>query len=160
MNQVYLLTGGNMGDRLDYLAKAATAIEKNCGAVVRRSSLYETAAWGMEEQEAFLNQMLEVRTKLTAEEVLSCILLIEEGLGRKREVKYGPRLIDIDIIFFNDEIIDSNGLEIPHPRMAQRRFVLKPLAELAPDKMHPTLKKTVKELLSDCTDPLGVNKFS
>jgi 2-amino-4-hydroxy-6-hydroxymethyldihydropteridine diphosphokinase len=160
MNQVYLLTGGNMGNRQNYLSKAALAIEKNCGSVVRRSMLYETAAWGMEKQEPFLNQVLELHTKLGACELLSCLLSIEEGLGRKRKEKYGPRLIDIDILFFNDEIINTEGLEIPHPRMAQRRFVLEPLAELAPGKVHPVLKKTVSALLKSCNDPLAVNKFS
>ena len=160
MNVVYLLTGGNIGDRNNYLSKARKSIEKNCGPVFRESSIYETAAWGKEEQNTFLNQVLEIRTGLSAERLLSSILEIEESLGRKRELRYGPRVIDIDILFFNNEIIDLPGLKIPHPQMQHRRFVLEPLAEIASGKIHPVFHKTITRLLEECKDPLPVNKIN
>src|ERR1051325_9065151 len=101
MKEVYLLTGGNIGDRLDYLSKAKEEIEKKCGLVIQESSVYETAAWGNEDQETFLNQVLKIETGLEPERLLQAILQIEEELGRKRKLKYGPRTIDIDILFFN-----------------------------------------------------------
>jgi 2-amino-4-hydroxy-6-hydroxymethyldihydropteridine diphosphokinase len=124
------------------------------------SSIYETAAWGMENQEAFLNQVLEIETNLNPDELLQSILQIEEGLGRKRELKYGPRTIDIDILFFNDQVIDQEGLKIPHPQLQNRRFVLVPLNEIASNKIHPIFKKTISQLLAECPDPLTVNKFN
>jgi 2-amino-4-hydroxy-6-hydroxymethyldihydropteridine diphosphokinase len=160
MNEVYLLTGGNIGDRQRYLLQARSDIEKRCGDIIRESSLYETAAWGNEQQEAFLNQVLEVQTKQTPDEVLKTILQIEEHLGRKRELKYGPRTIDIDILFFNNEVINQPGLVIPHAEIQHRRFVLVPLNEISPYKMHPLLKKTIAQLLAECPDPLAVNKFN
>lgn len=160
MNEVYLLTGGNIGDRQRYLLQARSDIEKRCGDIIRESSLYETAAWGNEQQEAFLNQVLEVQTKQTPDEVLKTILQIEEHLGRKRDLKYGPRTIDIDILFFNNEVINQPGLVIPHAEIQHRRFVLVPLNEISSNKIHPLLKKTIAQLLAECPDPLAVNKFS
>ena len=160
MNEVYLLIGGNMGDRMMYLTKAKKEIEKQCGQIVQQSSVYETAAWGMEEQAAFLNLALEIETQLSPQQLLKTILTIEENLGRKRNIKYGPRLIDIDILLFGDAIIDVHGLKVPHPQMQHRRFVLEPLNEIAPEKIHPVLQKTIAQLLSACTDPLTVNKIN
>ena len=160
MNEVYLLIGGNMGDRIVYLTQAKEEIEKQCGHIIKQSSVYETAAWGMEEQAAFLNQVLEIQTHLSPQQLLRTILTIEEILGRSRNIKYGPRLIDIDILLFGDEIIDVYGLKIPHPQMQHRRFVLEPLNEIAAEKIHPVFQKTIAQLLSACTDPLTVNKFS
>ena len=160
MNEVFLLTGGNIGDRMDYLQKAKKTVEKKCGRVLKQSSVYETAAWGMENQEAFLNQVLKIETLLSPDELLKSILEIEEELGRKRELKYGPRTIDIDILFFNDEIIDRPGLKIPHPQLQNRRFVLIPLNEIASEKIHPIFQKNVSQMLVECPDPLAVNKFN
>lgn len=160
MNEVYLLTGGNIGNRLEYLSKAKEEIRKRCGSVLKESSIYETAAWGMEEQEAFLNQVLKVETSLDPGQLLRSILQVEEELGRKRQLKYGPRTIDVDILFFNDDVIDQQGLKIPHPQIQNRRFVLVPLNEIAPDKMHPVFQKPVFQLLTDCPDLLEVNKFN
>lgn len=159
MNEAYLLTGGNIGNRLDYLNKAKEKIEKSCGLVLQQSSIYETAAWGKEDQQAFLNQALKIKTQLTPQELLKAILQIEATLGRKRDVKYGPRTIDIDILFFNNEIINEQGLTIPHPEMQNRRFVLVPLNEIAPNKIHPVFQKTISRMLAECPDPLQVNKF-
>jgi len=160
MNEVYLLTGGNMGDRPDYLERARAAVSVAVGPVRAASAVYETAAWGLEDQPSFYNQVLRVDTVLGAQDVLHAVLAIEQSLGRKREAKYGPRTIDIDILFFNNDVIDLPGLVVPHPQMAFRRFVLAPLNELAPDKPHPVLKKTVAELLAACPDKLAVHKIS
>jgi len=159
MNDAYLLIGGNMGDRLLYLSKAKEAIEKECGKIVSQSSVYETEAWGLKEQEPFLNQALEIETPLLASGLLTAILQIEENLGRKRNIKYGPRLIDIDISFFNDDVINIHHLKIPHPEMQNRRFALQCLNDIAAQKLHPVLQKTVAQLLAECTDPLTVHKF-
>jgi len=160
MNEAFLLTGGNIGDRKNYLWRAKKEIEERCGKILKQSSIYETAAWGKEDQEAFLNQVLKIETGLSSEELLHTILKVEEDLGRKRDLKYGPRIIDIDILFFNNEVIDLHGLKIPHPQIQNRKFVLVPLNEIAAEKIHPVFQKTVSRLLSECPDPLTVNKFS
>lgn len=160
MNEVYLLTGGNMGNRIHYLSGAKKEISNHCGPVLRSSSVYETEAWGKEDQEPFLNQVLCIQTNLSPEDLMTGIFRIEEGFGRKREERYGPRLIDIDILLYNDLVVDHPGLTIPHPRMQSRRFVLTPLAEIAPGKMHPVLKKSISTLLDECDDPLKVNKIN
>ncbi len=149
-----------MGDRSVNLSKATSAIEKNCGPVIETSSVYETEAWGRQDQPPFLNQALLIHTKLSAEDLMEMILKTELELGRKRMVPYGPRLIDIDILFYNNDVIEKPGLHIPHPRMKERRFVLAPLDEIASRKFHPVFNKTVAQLLADCSDPLTVNKIN
>jgi len=160
MNYVYLLIGGNMGDRMANLTKASNKLNIECGSITSSSSIYETEAWGYKEQPAFLNQALIIETSLNAEKLLAAILKIEIDLGRKREIPLGPRIIDIDIIYFNDEIIRSSNLTIPHPSMAERKFVLTPLAEIAPAYIHPILLKTNEVLLKDCGDSSVVYKKS
>lgn len=160
MNQAYLLIGGNRGNREGFLAAARKEIEKECGPVRRQSSLYETAAWGHEAQAAFLNQALEIETPLSAANLLQTVLQIEEGLGRVREIKYGPRTIDIDILFFNAAVVQEKALQIPHPQLQNRRFVLVPMNEIAPELCHPVFKKTVAQLLKECPDKLDVHKIS
>ena len=159
MNSAYLITGGNIGSRQEELNYAARLIQERCGTIIDRSSLYETAAWGKTDQESFLNQALVLETTLNARDLLNEILYIENLMGRDRVEKYGPRIIDIDIIFFNHQVIRENGLIIPHPEMAKRRFVLEPLNQVIPAYIHPIYYKTVSELLDQCDDSLPVKKI-
>ncbi|MEY4279454.1 MAG: 2-amino-4-hydroxy-6-hydroxymethyldihydropteridine diphosphokinase [Bacteroidota bacterium] len=160
MNKVYLLIGGNMGDRMANLTLSMNAIEKEIGSIQKMSSIYETAAWGNTEQPDFLNQALEIETPLNAEQVMEGLLKIEKQMGRERLIPMGPRSIDLDIIYFNKDIIDRPSLEIPHPRLAERKFVLLPLSEIAPDFIHPIFQKTNEVLLKECGDSLAVYKKS
>jgi 2-amino-4-hydroxy-6-hydroxymethyldihydropteridine diphosphokinase len=159
MNKAYLLIGGNMGDRKAMLATAQQEIGNACGEILQQSEVYETAAWGKTDQDAFLNQVLLVATPMDAETLLATVLDIELKMGRKREMKYGPRLMDIDILLFNNEVIDLPGLQVPHPHMQARRFVLEPLSALVPNLLHPVLGKTISQMLDQCTDPLEVYKL-
>ncbi|HEY1114437.1 MAG TPA: 2-amino-4-hydroxy-6-hydroxymethyldihydropteridine diphosphokinase [Chitinophagaceae bacterium] len=159
MNLAYILTGGNLGDREENLRLARVAIEQNCGRITCTSALYETEAWGLKDQGPFLNQALELKTGQGAKDLLEILLSIELSLGRVRDVKYGPRIIDIDIIFFNHEVIELPGLVVPHPQMHLRRFALEALAEIAPGYRHPVFNKPVSQLLAECTDTLAVNKL-
>ena len=159
MNTAYLITGGNIGQSEQQLAFAARLLEERCGRIVDRSSMYITAPWGKSDQPEFLNQAVVLDTTLNAQELLTEILYIEHLMGRNREEKFGPRIIDIDIIFFNHQVIRQDGLIVPHPEMQNRRFVLQPLSEVIPAYIHPVYYKTVLELLRDCSDDLPVNKF-
>ena len=159
MNKTYLLLGSNMGNSKSRLIKAILQIEKNIGKVTRQSSLYATAAWGNTNQPDFLNQVIIVETKLSALQTMQTILSIEKKMGRIRTLKNAPRIIDIDILFFNKEIIEMDHLIIPHPQIQNRRFVLVPLNKLSPNLMHPVLKKSVHQLLVHCADKLNVKKF-
>ena len=159
MNKAYLLIGGNEGDRLLHMEQARANIELICGAVEQVSSLYITAAWGKTDQADFLNQALLINTGMDPHTLLISILSIEEKMGRKRTVKNAPRIIDIDILFYNRLIMGDTGLIIPHPRIPERRFVLEPLAEIAPGFIHPESGKTIRQLLRECTDTLAVKKM-
>lgn len=158
MNRGYLLLGSNMGNSRQQLTIAIKHISKKVGQPVRQSGLYQTAAWGLTDQPDFLNQVIIVNTKLTAVELLKAILSIEEKMGRIRTVKNAPRIIDIDILFFNKEIISQPDLAVPHPEIQNRRFVLTPLNELSPAFIHPVLLKNVHSLLEICKDKLNVKK--
>ena len=159
MNSTYLLLGSNIGNSREQLSTAIHQIKMNTGKLIRASHLYSTAAWGNPNQPDFLNQVIVVETKLSAQETLKSILAIEKKMGRVRTVKNAPRIIDIDILFFNKEIIDQPDIIIPHPEIQNRRFVLIPLNELAPQLIHPVLKKSVHQLLTACPDQLNVKKF-
>jgi len=158
-NKAYLLIGGNVGDRLFYLEQAVTLLQKNCGKVVTSSSIYETAPWGNTQQASFLNQALALHSGFSAFELMYHLLHIEEEMGRIRQEKNGPRIIDIDILLFNQEIHTANDLTIPHKELQNRRFVLAPLAEIAPSVTHPVLNKTIQQLLIECPDLLPVKKY-
>lgn len=160
MKDVYLLIGGNMGDRIANLQQALNEIALRCGTIENISALYETAAWGKTDQPDFLNQVLCIDTGLSPRKLLTSILEIENRMGRFRDVPLGPRTIDIDILFYGQQITRDTGLEIPHPRIAARRFVLTPLNEIAPDFIHPLYNLPISELLRNCVDPLPVNKYN
>ena len=160
MNKTYLLTGGNEGDRYLHMQQARANIELICGRIIRVSALYETAPWGKTDQADFINQVLLIETLLRPKDLLQSIFEIEKALGRKRSIRNAPRTIDIDILFYDDEIIESAGLTIPHPRISERRFVLEPLNEIAADYMHPVLHKSIRQLLQECKDELAVKKIS
>lgn len=157
MNTIFLLIGGNLGDRFLNLQKASELIAETIGGIQKKSAVYETAAWGLVEQPSFLNQALQVETELSPENLLSEIHLIEEKLERKRLQKWGTRTMDIDILFYESQVIDTPNLIVPHLYLHLRRFTLVPLCELIPDFVHPVLQKTVRELLEECEDELEVN---
>ena len=148
-----------MGDSHEKLLLAQKNIAADVGNITAVSSIYSTAAWGNIDQADFLNQVLMVETNLTASKLLQAVLAIEKNMGRVRTIKNAPRIIDIDILFFNNKIIQQKKLVIPHPEIQNRRFVLTPLAELSPNFVHPSLKKTIHQLLIECSDPLNVQKI-
>jgi 2-amino-4-hydroxy-6-hydroxymethyldihydropteridine diphosphokinase len=159
MNTIYLLLGSNMGNSRQQLLKAKKNIEQQIGKTIRQSDLYQTAAWGNTKQADFLNQVIITETKLTAEETMQAILSIEKEMGRIRTKKNAPRIIDIDILFFNKEIIHTKNLVVPHPQLQNRNFVLAPLNQLSPNLKHPALNKTIHQLLKSSPDTLTVKKF-
>lgn len=159
MYKAYLIIGGNVGNTLEYFKQAIQLIEKKCGSITKSSAIYCTAAWGITNQSDFLNQVLVVNTHLTPNELIKEILAIELLMGRERSIKMGPRIIDIDILLINDLIISTNILTLPHPQLTNRKFALTPLAEIAPNKIHPIENKTINQLLQLCTDNLNVQKI-
>lgn len=154
MNGIYLLLGSNIGNRLAYLKEAATLLSKENIIIIEESSIYETEPWGPKDQDWFLNVILEISTSYEPKELLEVVLKIESELGRVRKEKWGERCIDIDILYFKDEVVDDTNLSIPHLGIPNRKFTLMPLAEMCPLEKHPTLDKTQMELLAECTDPL------
>jgi 2-amino-4-hydroxy-6-hydroxymethyldihydropteridine diphosphokinase len=160
MQTAYLLIGGNLGDKEKNLQQAIDLINESCGKIIHQSSIYKTAAWGITEQPEFLNQVLVLQTNLSPEILMQQLLQIEEKMGRIRTIKFGPRIIDIDILLMNNFIINTPLLTIPHPALPKRRFALLPLAEVAANFIHPVEKKSIQQLLQACTDDLDVQNIS
>ncbi|RYY98509.1 MAG: 2-amino-4-hydroxy-6-hydroxymethyldihydropteridine diphosphokinase [Chitinophagaceae bacterium] len=159
LHTAYLLLGGNLGNRERNLASARAALAAT-GTVEALSPIFETEAWGLREQPAFLNQALALRTALGPEALLDAMLRIEQEEGRVRAERYGPRTLDIDLLFYDDAVIDTPRLVVPHPQLPARRFALVCLAAIAPGLRHPLLGSTIADLLAACADETPVYKFS
>ena len=160
MQTVYLGLGSNKGERISYIEKA---IEEISGLpetkIFVRSGIYETEPWGNIEQEDYLNSVIGIQTQLNAEDLLKELKSIEKHIGRKENKKWSEREIDIDLLFYGDEIIDKDHMKVPHGQIENRRFVLVPMNEIAPGFMHPVFKKSISQLLEDTTDKLKVFKY-
>jgi 2-amino-4-hydroxy-6-hydroxymethyldihydropteridine diphosphokinase len=160
MNTTYLLLGGNKGDKEHNLHQAMALLEKTVGTISKRSSIFVTAAWGNTDQPDFFNQAICIETLLSANDLLKQLISIEESLGRVRtDKKWEERTMDIDILFYNDDIIDTPDLKIPHPYLQERKFVLIPMEQIAPHLLHPQFKKNISTLLTECTDVLEVKAY-
>ncbi len=159
MNNVFLIIGSNLGNKAENLKQSIRLIEQSAGIVKKFSAVYETEPWGVEQQPAYYNQVLEIITEYNAEELMTRLLNIEKVMGRIRINKYDARNIDIDILFFNDEIYNSETIIIPHPSLHLRRFVLVPLAEIAPEFVHPVFNKNIFRLLDECEDSGLIKKI-
>lgn len=156
----FLLLGTNMGDRIALLDRARKEITDDIGAVRSASPIYETDAWGNEDQPCYLNQVVEVETSLEPQALLRAVNDIEKRMGRVRINKWEARLIDIDILYYADHVIDEANLQVPHPHLPNRRFALVPLLDIAPGFTHPVLEKTTAELLEQTADHLAVRLFN
>lgn len=159
LHKIFLGLGSNLGNREGNLLTAQKLIEEEVGKILSKSSIYETAAWGITEQNAFFNQVVEVESSYSPSAVLHLVLKIENDMGRIREIKWGERSIDIDILYYNSETISTENLAIPHPFIQERKFVLVPLCEIAPAFIHPELKQRNLELLEKCQDSGEINKL-
>ena len=158
MKTAFLSVGSNMGDRARNIVQALEALASQGSRVVKQSSLYETEPVELREQDWFLNCVVEIETNLRPRELMQVLLRIERSMGRERTVPKGPRIIDMDILLFGSESVHESHLEIPHPRMADRRFVLVPLTEIAPETVHPVMRKTIQQLLEDTPDHSEVRR--
>ncbi|MES2678316.1 MAG: 2-amino-4-hydroxy-6-hydroxymethyldihydropteridine diphosphokinase [Bacteroidota bacterium] len=161
MNVVFLSLGGNLNNRAEILKSAKNAIRGQIGEIVTESGIYETEAWGSPSQKKYLNQVIKIKSQLTPEQLLAATLLIEKKAGRKRTAKQNAdRTLDIDILFFNQLVLNRKNLQIPHPRLHQRKFVLIPLAEIEKKLVHPVLKKNINALLNESNDKLKVTLYN
>ena len=159
-NIAYLLLGTNLGDKRYNLHEATNLLSLQTGQLLKSSAVYETLPWGVTDQPSYWNQALQLQTQLSPQALLTAINDIEKALGRERRIRWESRLIDIDIIYFNDLVLQTESLVIPHPHLANRRFVLVPLTEIAPHYIHPVLRVTNQHLLDTCPDTLSVLKLS
>jgi 2-amino-4-hydroxy-6-hydroxymethyldihydropteridine diphosphokinase len=160
MNEVYLCLGGNLGNREENISDAIRLILSEIGEIQGKSSIYQTEAWGVQNQQAYLNQVIKISTQFSPNELLEKLLSIEKQLGRKRieSANYESRTIDIDILFYNNLIYTTENLEIPHPRLHLRNFVLIPLNQINSELTHPVFNKSIKAILAECTDVLQVKE--
>lgn len=152
----YLLLGTNLGNKLQNLEQARKHLADRAGLLQKWSAVYETLAWGNTDQPSYLNQVLQIQTGLPPQMLLEKINEIEKEMGRERRIRWESRLIDIDILYYNDLILATEKLTVPHPQIAFRRFTLVPLAEIAPNFVHPVLMKNTFQLLEQCEDKLTV----
>ena len=159
MEDIYLLLGSNLGDRETYLSKARKWIGRKIGRIENISCLYETASWGKTNQPEYINQVIHLKSILKPQKVLEAILSIEKKLGRERTEKWNSRTIDIDILFYGDQVINEPDLVIPHPHLHLRRFALAPLNELIPEFNHPLLNKNINDLFCSLNDTLAVRQI-
>lgn len=154
------MLGGNLGNREKTFSLARDMIREEIGGIIKMSSIYETEAWGFNSDQTFLNQVVLINTKYSAPDTLTVLLKIEKRLGRKRtSVNYESREIDLDMLFYNDDVINLDQLQVPHPRLHLRRFTLIPLNEIASQEMHPILNKKINMLMENCSDNSKVNLF-
>lgn len=160
---VYLLLGSNIGDSISHLNSARVLIEQEIGEITKASSIYKTEPWLMEAEQWFHNQVLEVKCQVSPEKLLQTIIALEEKLGRTRSENqssgYESRTIDMDILYFDQAIVESESLIVPHPRIQERRFVLEPMCELSPLFIHPILHKTQRAMLDICTDHSTIERI-
>lgn len=158
----FILLGSNIGDREAVFRRAVEMMECRCCRVIASSHIYESEPWGFETEDIFLNQVVCVKTTLGPHDLLDELLSIEIHLGRDREHHYDTyvsRPIDLDILYYDDLVVDDSNLTLPHPRLHLRRFTLMPLCDIAPDKIHPVFRVTNRELLERCEDPLMVKRY-
>lgn len=160
LQQVYISLGGNMGNTQEIFQMAKNQVEEKIGQIRQKSSLYRTAPWGNTSQSDFLNQVILIETLLSPEELLDNLLTIELHFGRERLVHWGPRTLDLDILFYGTACINKANLTIPHAKITERRFILAPLQEIAADWLHPVVQKTIHTLLEECQDDSWVEKLN
>lgn len=160
MNGIFLIIGGNLGNREEQLSTCRQLIEQQGIQILRSSTIYETAAWGNTETPPYLNQVVEIRTSLSPEELMSYCLKTEAIMGRTRHQKWESRVIDIDLLFYHHVCLNHANLILPHPHITERRFVLTPLVELIPGEIHPINRVQIQELLAQCSDPLEVTPYT
>jgi len=160
MNIIYIQLGSNMGNRKSYIEKSMQQIEQEIGNIICSSKIYESSPWGVSIQNHFLNSVIKIESELSSSILLKKLQEIENNLGRVRKEKWGERCVDLDILFYNSEIINTENLKIPHPYIQDRKFVLVPLSEIDTDYNHPVLHKNISSLLKECTDTEIVYEYA